>query len=39
MNEEVENVISNSLNGFQWVLAGMVVLLILYLIISKSNKK
>jgi len=38
MNEDVEKTISNSLNGFQWILAAVVLMLIIYLIF-KSNKK
>jgi len=38
MNEEVEKTISDSLNGFQWILGGMVILLILYWLIKKKQK-
>ncbi|SMC37651.1 hypothetical protein [Moheibacter sediminis] len=38
MNDQVEKTISNSLNGFQWILGAVVLILIIYLIL-KSNKK
>jgi len=39
MNEEVEKTIANSLDGFQWILFGIVVILILYLILNNLRKK
>lgn len=38
MNEQVEKTISNSLDGFQWLLGAVVLVLIIYLLF-KSNKK
>ncbi len=38
MNEEVEKTISNSLQGFQWILLAIVIGLILYLIFSTLKK-
>jgi|LSQX01.3.fsa_nt_gb hypothetical protein len=38
MNEEVEKTISGSLEGFQWILAGILLVLILYLILKKAKK-
>lgn len=38
MNEEVEKTISGSLEGFQWILGGILLVLILYLILKKAKK-
>ena len=39
MNEEVEKTISNSLDGFQWILAVFAVGLIIYLVFKSFQKK
>lgn len=40
MNEGVEKTVSDSLNGFQWILVGLLFFLILYLIFrSLQNNK
>jgi len=40
MNEEAEKTIFNMIDGFQWILGGIGVLLILYLIFKNlKNRK
>jgi len=39
MNEEVAKSITNTMDGFQWVLSGLAILLILYLILKSFRKK
>ena len=39
MNEEVAKSITNTMDGFQWVLGGLAVLLIFYLILKSFKKK
>lgn len=39
MNEQVEKTITNSLDGFQWVLFAMLIVLFLYLLVSKRKKE
>jgi hypothetical protein len=40
MNEEAEKTIFNTIDGFQWILGGVVIILILYLIFKnlRDNK-
>ncbi len=39
MNEEVEKTIFNTVDGFQWILAVLLGVLILYLIFHSLRKK
>lgn len=39
MNEEVEKTITNSLDGFQWILGAFAVGLILYLVFKSFKKR
>lgn len=38
MNEQVEKTISNSLDGFQWLLGAVILVLIIYLLFKSSKK-
>lgn len=39
MNEEVAKSITNTMDGFQWVLGALAVILVLYLILTQQKRK
>lgn len=38
MNEEAEKIINSSLDGFQWILTGVALIVILYMIFKNIKK-